>query len=97
MEDKRGTKRLCSPSKEGRPSPNGAQTSPLAPTGSPPPPGSPSEISSCCPCSLVFEQGGPSEKAAVIDLSHHFSLVVQSFTASYLLLSTLLPLLSLHG
>jgi hypothetical protein len=39
------------------------------PSGSPPPPESLFEISSCHPCSPVFEQGGPSEKAPVIDLS----------------------------
>jgi hypothetical protein len=39
------------------------------PSGSPPPPGSPSEISSLRPYSLVFEQGGSSGKALMIDLS----------------------------
>jgi hypothetical protein len=33
------------------------------------PPGSLSEISLRRPCSLVFEQGGPSEKVPVVDLS----------------------------
>jgi hypothetical protein len=40
-----------------------------APSMSPPPLGSPSEISSRCPHSLVFEQGGPSGNIPVIDLS----------------------------
>jgi hypothetical protein len=42
---------------------------PLTPSGSPPPLGSPSEISSRCPCSPVFEQGGSSEMVHVVDLS----------------------------
>jgi hypothetical protein len=42
---------------------------PLTPSGSPSPPASPSEISSCRPRSPVFEQGGPSEKVPVVDLS----------------------------
>jgi hypothetical protein len=68
MKDRRGTKRLHPPSKEGSPSPSDTKTPPPAPSGSPPPLGSPSEISSWHPCSLVFEQGG-SGKAPVIDLS----------------------------
>jgi hypothetical protein len=45
------------------------KTSPPTPFGSPPPPESPSEISSCSPCSPVFEQGRINGKALVIDLS----------------------------
>jgi hypothetical protein len=69
MEDKRGIKHERSPSVEGSPSPSDAKTPPFASSRSPPPPGSPSETSSRRPCSLVFEQGGPSRKAPVIDLS----------------------------
>jgi hypothetical protein len=69
MEDKRGIKRECSPSAEGSPTPSDAKSSPSAPIGSPSPPGSPLEVSSCCPRSSVFEQGGSSGKAPVIDLS----------------------------
>jgi hypothetical protein len=69
MEDKRGSKHSCYPSKEGSPSPSDTKTPPSAPSGSPPRPGSPSEISSHHPCSSVFEQRGPSRKAPVIDLS----------------------------
>jgi hypothetical protein len=69
MEDKRGTKRSRSPSKEGSSSSSGGLTPPPVLSGSPSPPGSPSEISSRRPCSSVFEQGGPSEKIPVVDLS----------------------------
>jgi hypothetical protein len=69
MEDKRGTKHSHSPSKEGSSSPSGGLTPPSVLSGSPPPLGSPSEISSCRPCSPVFEQGGTSKKAPVVDLS----------------------------
>jgi hypothetical protein len=69
MEDKRGTKRARSHSKEGSPSLSSAPTPPLAPFGSPPPLGFPLEVSSHCPCSPVFEQGGPSRKALIVDLS----------------------------
>jgi hypothetical protein len=69
MEDKRGTKRSRSPSKEGSSSLSSGSTPPSASLGSSRPPGSLSEISSCRPCSLVFEQGGPSEKVPVVDLS----------------------------
>jgi hypothetical protein len=57
IEDKRGTKRAPSLSKEGSPSPSSAKSPPLAPSGSPPPLGSLPEISSHRPCSPVFEQG----------------------------------------
>jgi hypothetical protein len=69
IEDKRGTKRSRSPSKEGSSSPSGSSMPPLALSRSPPRPGSPSEVFSCHPCSLVFEQGGPFEKVLVVDLS----------------------------
>jgi hypothetical protein len=55
MEDKRGTKRSHSPSKEGSSLSSGGSTPPLTPSGSSLPPGSPSEISSHRPYSLVFE------------------------------------------
>jgi hypothetical protein len=69
MEDKRGIKRARSPSKEGSPSPDGAKTPPSAPSGSPSPLMSPLEVSSCCHCSPVLEQGGSSGKTPVVDLS----------------------------
>jgi hypothetical protein len=69
MEDKRGTKRPRSPSQEGSSSPSSASTPLLVPSGSTPPPGSPSEVCSRCHCSPVFEQGRPSEKIPVVDLS----------------------------
>jgi hypothetical protein len=77
MEDKRGTKRPHSPSMKGRPRSPSMEGSPLsssvstplpAPLGLPPPPGSPSEVSSRRHCSLMFEQGGPSERALVVDM-----------------------------
>jgi hypothetical protein len=67
MEDKRKTKRSCSPSKEGSSSLSGGSTPPPAPLGTSLPSGSPLEISRH-PCSLVFEQGNPSEKVPVVDL-----------------------------
>jgi hypothetical protein len=69
MEDKRGTKRECSPSDEVSPSHSDTKTPLLVPSGSPPPSGSPSEISSCRPFSPVFEQGGPSGNILVIDIA----------------------------
>jgi hypothetical protein len=69
MEDKRGIKRECSPSAEGSPLPDDAKTPPLVPFGSPPPPGSPSEVSSCHPCSPMFEQGNASRKTPMINSS----------------------------
>jgi hypothetical protein len=69
MEDKRGTKHARSPSKEGSPSPDGAKTPPPAPSRSPPPLTSLPEVSSHCPHSPMWEQGGSSEKALVVDLS----------------------------
>jgi hypothetical protein len=70
MEDKRGTKHSRSPTKEGIPLPSSVPTPPLAPSGSLPPLGSPPEVSSRRrPRLLVLEQGGPFEKAPVVDLS----------------------------
>jgi hypothetical protein len=69
MEDKRGIKRERSPSTEGSPLPDDAETPPPAPSRSPPPPGSPSIVSSRCPCSLVFEQGNASGKIPKLDRS----------------------------
>jgi hypothetical protein len=69
MEDKRRTKLPHSPSKEESSSPSSVSTPKSALLGSPPPPGSPSEVSLHHHCSPVFEQGGPSEKVPVVDLS----------------------------
>jgi hypothetical protein len=69
MEDKRCIKRERSPSTEGSPLPGDVKTPPLVPFRSPPPPGSPLEVSSCRPCSPVFEQGNASGKTPMIDLS----------------------------
>jgi hypothetical protein len=62
MEDKRGTKHTHSPTKEGSPSSDVAKTPP-------PPLTSPPEVSSCHPRSPVWEQGGSSGKAPVVNLS----------------------------
>jgi hypothetical protein len=59
MEDKR----------EGSSSPSSVSTLPSVPLGSPPPPGSPSEVSSRRLHSSVFEQGGPSERIPMVDPS----------------------------
>jgi hypothetical protein len=69
MEDKRETKRSRSPSKGGSSSSSSGLTPPPAPSGSPPPPRSSTEVSSHCPYPPVLEQGGPSEKISVVDLS----------------------------
>jgi hypothetical protein len=69
MEDKRDTKHARFSSKEGSPSPDSAKTPSSAPSGSPLPLTSPSEVSSCCPRSLVWKQGGSSRKTLVVDLS----------------------------
>jgi hypothetical protein len=60
MEDKRGLKREHSPSAKGSPTPSDTKTPPSVPSRSPPPPGSPSEVSSRRLRSPVFEQGVPS-------------------------------------
>jgi hypothetical protein len=59
MEGKRGIKRESSNSAVGSHVANDVRTPPSAPSGTQSPPGSPSEVSSHCPCSPVFEQGGP--------------------------------------
>jgi hypothetical protein len=69
MEGKRGIKRECYSSAEGSPAASDAKTPPSASSGTPSPPGSLPEVSSRCPRSPIFEQGGPSRKAPVIDLS----------------------------
>jgi hypothetical protein len=69
MEDKRGTKREHSPSAGGSPLPDDAETTPLALSGSPPSPRSPSVASLYRPCSLVFEQGNTFEKTPMLDPS----------------------------
>jgi hypothetical protein len=75
MEDKRGIKRERSPSAEGSPLPDDAKNSPLAPFGSPPPPGSLLKVSSRRHYSPVFEQGSASGMTPVSDSS---SLVVDT-------------------
>jgi hypothetical protein len=69
MEDKRDTKRSCSPSKEGSSSLSGVSTPLSVLSRSLPQPGSPLEGSSSRPNSTVLEQGGSSEKFPVVDLS----------------------------
>jgi hypothetical protein len=73
MEDKRGIKRERSPSTEGNHLPDDAKIPPPAPSGSPPPTGSLSEVSSRHRCSPMFEQGSASRMTPVSD---PFSLVV---------------------
>jgi hypothetical protein len=77
MEDKKCVKRERSPSAEGSHLPDHAKTPILVPSGSPPPPGSPSDVSSRRRCSSVFEQGGASgvtpvngPSSLVVDTSH---------------------------
>jgi hypothetical protein len=67
MEDKRCTKHAHSSSKGGSPSSYDAKTPPPASFGSLPLLMSPSEVSSHCPRSPVWEQGGSSGKAPVVD------------------------------
>jgi hypothetical protein len=69
MENKRGTKRDRSPSIEGSPLLGDIETPPPAPSGSPPPLGSPSVASSHGPCSLVFEQGNASGNIPMLEPS----------------------------
>jgi hypothetical protein len=69
MDDKRCIKQERSPSMEGSPEPSDVKTPPPVPSGASSPPASPSEVASRRPRSPVFKQGGPSEKAPVIDLS----------------------------
>jgi hypothetical protein len=75
MEDKRGIKHERSPSTEGSPLPDDAKNPPLAPVGSPPPPESPSKVSSRCRYSPVFEQGSGSGMTPVGDPS---SLIIDT-------------------
>jgi hypothetical protein len=75
MEDKKGIKCECFPSVEGTPLPDDAKTPPPVPSGSLPPLGSPSEVSSCRRCSQVFEQGNASGTTPVSGPS---SLVVDT-------------------
>jgi hypothetical protein len=60
MEDKKGVKCEHSPSAEGSLLADDAKTPPPVPSGSTPPPGSPSDVSSHRRCSSVFEQGSAS-------------------------------------
>jgi hypothetical protein len=75
MGDKKGVKRERSPSTEGSPLPDDAKTPILVPSGSLPPPGSPSYVSSRRHCSSVVEQGGASGATPVSGPS---SLVVDT-------------------
>jgi hypothetical protein len=75
MEDKKGIKRERSPSAEGSHLPDDAKTPIPVPSGSPPPLGSPSDVSSRRRCSSVFEQGGASGATPVSGAS---SLVVDT-------------------
>jgi hypothetical protein len=70
MEEKRGAKREHFPSAKGNSSSSGARTPPLASSGSPPPPQSPTEeVSLYYNSSPVFEQGGSSKNAPVVNLA----------------------------
>jgi hypothetical protein len=69
MEDKRGTKRECSPSAEGSPLPGDAKTPPPTPSGSSLPPEFPSVVPSRRSCSLVFEQGNTSGNILMLEPS----------------------------
>jgi hypothetical protein len=60
MEDKKDVKREHSPSAEGSHLPDDAKTPPPVPSGSPPPPGFPLDVSPHRRCSPVFEQGSAS-------------------------------------
>jgi hypothetical protein len=75
MEDKKGVKRECSPFAEGSHLPNDAKTPTPVPSRSPPPSGSPSDVSLCHRCSSVFEQGGASGATPVSGVS---SLVIDT-------------------
>jgi hypothetical protein len=81
MEDKRGIKLSRSPSKEGIPSPSDTKTPPLAPSGSPPPLGFPSEISSHCRYLPVFEQGAALERLQwwITDVSWDEAFAIRLF------------------
>jgi hypothetical protein len=75
MEDKKGIKRECSASIEESPLPDDAKTLIPVPSGYPPPPRSPLDVSSCRRSSSVFEQGGTS---GVTPVSIPSSLVVDT-------------------
>jgi hypothetical protein len=75
MEDKKGVKHERSPSTGGNPLPDDAKTPPPVPSGSLPPPGSPSEVLSCRRCSPLFEPGSASGTTPV---SRSSSLVVDT-------------------
>jgi hypothetical protein len=86
MEDKKGIKRERSPSTEGSHLPDDAKTLISVPSGSLPPPGSPSDVSSRRRCSSVFEQGGASgatsvsgPSSLVVDTSHDEEFVRKLF------------------
>jgi hypothetical protein len=77
MEDKKCVKHERSPSAGGNPLPDDAKTPPSAPSGSLPPPGSPSEVLSCRCYSPLFEPGSASgttpvsrSSSLVVDTSH---------------------------
>jgi hypothetical protein len=76
MEDKKGVKREHSSSVEGSLLADDAKIPPPVPFGSSPPPRSPSDVSSRCRCSSVFEQGSAS---GVTPVSGPSSLVVDTF------------------
>jgi hypothetical protein len=69
IEGKRGIKRERSPSADGSHAASDANTPPSAPSGTPSPPGSPTEVSSRRPRSPVLKQGGPFGTTPVVDLS----------------------------
>jgi hypothetical protein len=75
MEDKKGVKRERSPSAEGSHMSDDAKIPPPALSGSPPPLGSPSEVSLCRRYPPVFEQGSTSGTTLVSD---PYSLVVDT-------------------
>jgi hypothetical protein len=75
MENKKDIKHERSPSAEGSPLPDDTKTPPLVPSGSPPPPGSPSNVSPHRRRSPVFEQGSAS---GVTPVSGPSSLVVDT-------------------
>jgi hypothetical protein len=75
MKDKKGVKCERSPSAKGSLLPDDVKTSTPVPSGSLPPPGSPSDVLSRRRCSSVFEQGSASGATLVSGPS---SLVVDT-------------------
>jgi hypothetical protein len=69
MEDKKGTKCSRSPASKSSSSSGSASTLPLSLSGSSQPPSSPLEVSSRRLSLPTYEQGGPSERIPVVDLS----------------------------